>query len=151
MQLRYNDYVPYYNDAAEKAAEICKDLTTEEEKFNKICKWITTNIIYDYIKAVLTSKKKKEDKIILPDVKNCFINRRGVCSDIAALTCSMMRSQGLEAYYVVGKVYHMYMGVKMAMSHAWVEVKIDNNFYQFDATVSSRRSKKLEYCAISKY
>ena len=149
MTLKYNDHVPYYEPAAEKAAQLCKDCKTEQEKFDSISKWVSRFIAYNYVKAWKMPKRRKTEGTIMPEVEECFTKKRGICTDITSLACSMMRSQGLEAYYVLGHVYHTYMGVKVSFSHAWVEVKINGELIRYDQTslkqFSKRKRATLEY------
>ena len=117
-----NQYVNYASDT-ELEAEVqtlCASLTTAREKYDAICKYVTTQFGFDYIAAV-TNKPGQ-----LPDVEKCFSRRMGVCQDLSAVTVSMLRVAGVPAKLVIGYADENY--------HAWVTAEVDGEEVLFDPT-----------------
>ena len=117
-----NQYVNYASDTdLETAAQtLCASLTTAKEKYDTICKYVTTQFGFDYIAAV-TNKPGQ-----LPDVEKCFSRRMGVCQDLSAVTVSMLRVAGVPAKLVIGYADENY--------HAWVTAEVDGEEVLFDPT-----------------
>lgn len=113
--LHPNQMVDYTRDSpcVLKAAELCTGLSTPEEKFEAIAKYVVGKTQYNYIKAVLVARSTN----VLPNVDECFTKRSGICQDIAAMMVAMLRSQGVPASLVVG--------LCCTSPHAWVKVYFD--------------------------
>ena len=115
--LRANLYVPY-TPAWDQARELVG--TQMGLPAYKIVKsWVKRHIIYDCVKAVKVSKNGD-----LPDPLGCFMNKRGICQDIASLATGMLRAVGIKARLVIGYADRQY--------HAWTEASIDGKMYRFD-------------------
>ena len=106
--------------ASTAAQTLCASLTTSKEKYDTICKYVTTQFGFDYIAAV-TNKPGQ-----LPNVEKCFSRRMGVCQDLSAVTVSMLRVAGVPAKLVIGYADENY--------HAWVTAEVDGEEVLFDPT-----------------
>jgi len=115
--LKPNLYVPYT-----PAWDYARELVGAQmglDAYKTVKNWVKRHIIYDYIKAVKVSKKGD-----LPDPLGCFMNKRGICQDIASLATGMLRAVGVRSRLVIGYADHAY--------HAWTEATVDGQLYRFD-------------------
>ena len=110
-----NQYVNYDENTAAVALsdELCEGLTTETEKFEAIRSYMATNFVYDYIKAATVSSGT------MPDIDGTLESKQGICQDLSALSCCMLRVQGIHAEFAVGYADKQY--------HAWVIVYLDGD------------------------
>lgn len=135
-----NQYVNYTasSPAVQKAVELCKDLADPMEKAKTICKYVTSHFNYDYMKA--SKVKGGQVTSLLPDVDGCWASGSGVCQDLSAITCAMLRSQGVPAKLVIGFL-------KKHTYHAWVSIIINGDEQRFDPTASleGQKYKKSDY------
>lgn len=129
-----NQYVSYTvkSPAVLKAVELCKDLTSPLEKAKTICRYVTDHFSYDHMKA--SKVKGGQVTSLLPDVDGCWASGTGVCQDLSAITCAMLRSQGVPAKLVIGFL-------KKRTYHAWVSIIIDGKEQRFDPTASLEGQK----------
>lgn len=138
--LRPNQYVDYADavKTVEKGAELCRGLTTDLEKIDAIYKYVVDTFTYDREKA----NTVKSD--YLPVLDQVLAEKKGICSDYAAVMTAMLRSQGIPCKLVVG-----YLKTE---SHAWISIWteetgwVDGNIYfdgtswkRMDPTVASSR------------
>ena len=80
------------------ANELCEGKSKEQAK-KAICRYMTDRFCYDYILAFkLTQDPYKRE----PDIDRLLERRTGICTDFAAATVAMLRSQGIPAVYAVG-------------------------------------------------
>ena len=107
--LRPNQIVNYGKDSAcaDKARELASQASTPIEVVGKIYEYITGNIVYDYDKA------ETVPKTYLPVPDETLQTGKGICFDYAALAASMLRSVGIPAKLITGKVS------PQELSHAW--------------------------------
>lgn len=136
-----NQYVSYTRDteAVKKAEELCRDLKnpTATEIAKAVCGFVKKNFSYDYMKA---NKVKKDDtKGMMPAIDDTWEKRMGVCQDLSAVTCAMLRSQGVPAKLMIGDLKKLY--------HAWVVLIIDGEEKRFDPTaeIENKKYKKNDY------
>ena len=117
-----NQYVDYSADSevVSQAERLCGDLDSEEDKFNAVREYVVKNFTYDFVTAVTVKKST------LPDISRCLKKHMGICQDLAAMTCAMLRSQGVKAQLVIGYAGDNY--------HAWVNAIIDGKNRFFDPT-----------------
>jgi hypothetical protein len=100
--------------AIEKAAELTQGLSTEDEKFDAIYKYMTENFAYDFDKiSTLTAD-------YIPDVDVIFAAKKGICYDYSSVMGAMLRSVGISAKLCMG--YTDYVNVY----HAWNEVYLNS-------------------------
>lgn len=129
-----NQYVNY-SDESEAVAlsnELCAGLTTDQEKLDAIRGYIRKNLVYDYVKATMVPAGT------LPDVDGCLKKHMGICQDLAALMCCMLRVQGVPTQFVIGYANNTY--------HAWTNVLIDGEFQRIDPTADINAiAKDAEY------
>lgn len=128
-----NQYVNYtiMSMAVSEADTLCAG-KTPREAFDAVCNFITSDFVYDFIKA-LTVKPGT-----LPDIDGSFEKRMGVCQDLSAIMCCMLRTQGIPARLIIGYADDNY--------HAWVTANIDGEDIFYDPTAElSAISKVHEY------
>ena len=90
---------------------------------------------------------------VLTSASEAFKYRKGVCQDYAHIMLAFLRERGITARYVVG----MMMGE--GVSHAWVEINENGNWYGFDPTndkgvdgdyIKISHGRDYENCIVSK-
>lgn len=118
-----NQYVNYNQEtpAVAEAEKICENLN-RKESYDAICSFMKNNFVYDYIKAINIKSG------MLPDIDEAWKKHMGICQDLSAIMCCMLRTQGFPARMMIGMADKTY--------HAWVEVKFDNEDHFFDPTVA---------------
>ena len=121
----YSDYT-HTSVLAAKAYELTYNLSTTEEKANKIANYLSNNITYDSLHGV------KEE---VPDVDLYFERRRGVCYHYSALFSSMMKSIGIPTKEVRG------YGTTSSDYHSWNEyLSEDSNWITIDCTPKANKN-----------
>lgn len=117
-----NQYIRYDENslAVQKANELCRGVTDENEKYKIITEYILHSFVYDYVRAVTTKGDGQ------PDVDYCLQHGMGICQDLSSTTVCMLRSQGIPAKLVIGKANGQY--------HAWVQVTLNGEEKLFDPT-----------------
>jgi hypothetical protein len=101
-------------NAITKAAELTKGLTSEDEKFSAIYKYMTETFAYDFAKiSSLTAD-------YIPDIEAIFNAKKGICYDYSSVMGAMLRSVGISAKLCMG--YTEYVDVY----HAWNEVYLNS-------------------------
>lgn len=135
-----NQYVPY-DDKTEcviQAQKMCQDMTDQKEIFKTVCNYVTSNFVYDYIKSVTVKPG------MLPDIDGCWKNKMGICQDLSAMTCAMLRCQGIPARLMIGTV-----GANNY--HAWVVAVVDGEERFFDPTAELQASNKNDTYTTERY
>ena len=135
-------YIPHYEPAELKAQVLCKKATTQKEKFDILTKWLTKNIVYDYVRAV------KFREIFGPDIDRCYKLSMGICLDISCLAACMFRAVSIDANVAIGKctvthvVHTDYNGVReykqRPVNHAWNEVYVDGEKITWDHMIAQK-------------
>ena len=107
-----NQWVNYTAETAavQYADELCADLTDEYEITMAVFDFMKRNFSYDWFKA--GDVKAGTLKDILPDIDGSWGTGTGICQDMAAIMCAMLRSQGIHTRLVVGTCG--------GTPHAWV-------------------------------
>ena len=124
-----NQYVDYGADSplVETAQDLCKGLNTPEEITGTICDYVSTHFAYDWAKA---GKIQSDDiRGMTPDIAGTWQSRTGVCQDLSAVTCAMLRSQGVPAKLAIGRAN--------GRPHAWVVIIIGGKGRLFDPSPSA--------------
>ena len=126
-----NQYVNYNENTAcvKEAQAMCKDMTDQGEIYKTVCSFVLKNFIYDYIKSVSVQSMSQQ----MPDIDGCWDNRMGICQDLSAMTCAMLRSQGIPARLMIGTV-----GANTY--HAWVVAVVNGEERFFDPTAELNAS-----------
>ena len=139
-----NQWVKYTAEttAVQYADELCADLTDEYEITMAIYQFMGKNFSYDWFKA--GDVKAGTLKDILPDIDGSWETRTGICQDMAAIMCAMLRSQGIHAQLVIGTC--------SGTPHAWVTVyyhSVDGNLksLSLDPTYRCNATAKAGYKA----
>ena len=137
-----NQYVNYDENTAcvKYADELCKNMTDQGEIYKSVCTYVLQNFIYDYIKSVSVQSMSQQ----MPDIDYCWNNRMGICQDLSALTCAMLRSQGIPARLMIGTV-----GANTY--HAWVVAVVNGEERFFDPTAELNASNKNETYTTERY
>ncbi len=110
--------------AIAKAAELCKDLTTDEEKIIAVWTYIKSNYSYDYEKI----KSLPTNATYVPSIETTFAANKGICYDISTLAAAMLRSQGVAVKVVKGYT------PKASTYHAWNQVYVNGSWKTMDIT-----------------
>lgn len=137
-----NQYVNYDENTAcvKFAGELCKDMTDQGDIYKAVCTYVLQNFIYDYIKSVSVQSMSQQ----MPDIDYCWDNRMGICQDLSAMTCAMLRSQGIPARLMIGTV-----GANTY--HAWVVAVVNGEERFFDPTAELNASNKNETYTTERY
>ncbi|MDO4502585.1 MAG: transglutaminase-like domain-containing protein [Coriobacteriia bacterium] len=101
-----------------KAAELTAECGTQTEAVAAVFDFVTENIEYDVDKADELSGKSG----YVPDPDRTLEEGQGICSDYASLTAAMLRSQGIPAKVIVGRV------MPDDFIHAWNLVYVDGSW-----------------------
>ena len=135
-----NQYVSYDENTAcvKYAQNMCKDMTDQADIYKAVCKYVTSNFVYDFIKSVTVKPGQ------LPQIDECWEKRMGICQDLSAMTCAMLRSQGVPARLMIGTV-----GANTY--HAWVVAVVNGEEKFFDPTAELNASSKTETYTTERY
>ncbi len=119
-----NQYVNYGADSpvVAKAAELCRNLSGQREIADTIWDYMHQ---YDYNYTKYCSILAGQTGYILPDIDEAWTSGMGVCGDLSALMCAMLRSRGIEAKLVIGTD-------RSGQPHAWVDALVDGKSIQYD-------------------
>ena len=133
-----NQYVNYSEttEPVGKAEEICAGQTAEE-RYATICRFMKKNLNYDYIKA-LTIKAGT-----LPDIEGSYKKKMGICQDLSAIMCCMLRTQDIPARLTIGYADKAY--------HAWVEFDYNGKHYFFDPTAAVNGIQNVKTYSVERY
>lgn len=133
-----NQYVNYTpeTEPVGKADELCKGLIGNDA-YETVRKFMSTNFHYDFVKA-LTIKAG-----VLPDIEGSYDKRMGVCQDLSAITCCMLRTQGVPARLVIGYADTSY--------HAWVEFNYEGKKYFFDPTAAVNGISRVSEYSVERF
>ena len=120
-----NQYVWYNENTAcvKHAQKICKGMKDQEKIYKTIRSYVLQNFIYDYGKSYAVQSMSQQ----MPDIDGCWSTRMGICQDLSALTCAMLRSQGIPARLMIGTV-------GKSTYHAWVVAVVNGKDKFFDPT-----------------
>ncbi len=128
-----NQYVNYTEETecVKVACDLCKDMTEQKDIYKAVCNYVVKNFSYDFIKSVTVKPGQ------LPDIDYCWEKKMGICQDLSALTCAMLRSQGVPARLIIGTL-------SSGTPHAWVLAVVDGEDKFFDPTAELNASSKTE-------
>ena len=79
----------------------------------------------------------------LPDVDGTFKKKIGICQDLSAVMCCMLRAQGIPARLTIGYADSSY--------HAWVIIKKDGKELFFDPTAAVNGISKVKKYSAERY
>ena len=125
--LNSNQYVNFEGNTSlvHKAFELLGKST--DETISNVMTYICKNIVYDYVRAVLSKQGQ------LPDIARCYDKKMGICQDIAALTVALLRIDSVPARLVIGYCGDQY--------HAWTEIIKNDKWTLFDPTAIIKKEK----------
>ena len=135
-----NQYVCYTAESpcVVAATEMCAGMTDQAEIFKTVCTYVTKNFVYDFIKSVTVKPG------LLPEIDDCWAKKMGICQDLSAMTCAMLRSQGIPARLMIGTV-----GANTY--HAWVVAVVNGEEKFFDPTAELNASSKTDTYTTERY
>ena len=135
-----NQYVNYdgNTECVKYATDMCKDMKDQAEIYKAVCSYVTSNFVYDFIKSVTVKPGQ------LPQIDECWKSRMGICQDLSAMTCAMLRSQGVPARLMIGTV-----GANTY--HAWVVAVVNGEERFFDPTAELNASSKTDTYTTERY
>ena len=127
-----NQYVNYelFTSAVQKSDELCKG-AGPEECYRIITDFISSEFAYDFVRAKTISSGA------LPDIDYCYENRMGICQDLSAVMCCMLRVQHVPCKLVIGYADKYY--------HAWTSSVLDGKDLFFDPTAAIGALKAKKY------
>ena len=133
-----NQYVHYTQATAAvaKADELCAGKDAQAA-YDAVCTFMSKNFVYDYIKAINIKNG------VLPDIETSWSKRMGICQDLSAIMCCMLRTQGLPARLMIGYADNNY--------HAWVSVRFDGEDHFFDPTAAVNGIKKVKSYTLERF
>ncbi len=133
-----NQYISYTkaSEAVAKADEICAG-KGEKDAYDAVCKFMSTSFVYDFIKAVTIKPG------MLPDIDGSYAKKMGVCQDLSAITCAMLRTQGIPARMIIGYADSQY--------HAWTTAKVNGKDIFFDPTAAISAISSVKEYSMERY
>lgn len=136
-----SQYVWYTNEAlaVSKSFELCKGLSSDDDKVDKLYEWVVDYLTYD--KELAASV---EDGYI-PDLENTMKTKKGICFDYAALFGAMLRAQGIPTRLVIGKVE------PEGITHCWNQVYVNGTWKWMDPTMEGKGHKESDYIKEREY
>ena len=115
-----------------KAAELCKNAKTDEQKVVAIYNFIAGRYTYD--QALADRITSGQVKSYIPSPTATLSGTKGICYDFASLFAAMCRSQNIPCALTKGYAGSSY--------HAWNKVNVGGKWYQIDLTYAVTRSVK---------
>lgn len=142
----YTLYIPGYNSSRlqkfyGEAKEFAGNITGEE-RVQKLMKFVHDNIEHEVGWEGQTIEQQKNSGFIKKEVsliRSIFLGK-GVCKEQAAVLSMMLRMEGLENEFIRGKpeitspLFGSLPMEKRGGRHAWVKVKLGNDYYYVDPT-----------------
>ena len=118
-----NQYVNYTvrSQAVSKAGELCQG-KSEKDAYAAVRDFMQSSFAYDYVKS-LTVKAGT-----LPDIDGSYEKKMGVCQDLSAIMCCMLRTQGIPCRLIIGYADKNY--------HAWTVAQVGGQEMFFDPTAA---------------
>lgn len=109
-----NQYVNFKDTSLpiSQGEDLAYSCNTDLEVVEAVYNYIIGNFSYDYPKSETVQSG------YLPDVDEIFTTQIGICFDYAAVTATMLRSQGIPTRLEVGYIGDVY--------HAWISTYIQN-------------------------
>lgn len=133
-----NQYVNYTkaSEAVAKAAELCAGKDTKAA-YDAVCNFMKTSFVYDYVKAVSVKAGT------LPDIDGTYKKKMGVCQDLSAIMCAMLRTQGIPCKLMIGYADKQY--------HAWTTAYINGQEVFFDPTAALNAISKVKDYSLERF
>ncbi|MBQ8130131.1 MAG: transglutaminase domain-containing protein [Clostridia bacterium] len=121
--LAPNQYVNYtrLSAAVAKSDELCAGKSGQDAA-QAVVNFMKSSFMYDYIRAATVTAG------MLPDIDGSFEKRMGICQDLSAITCCLMRVAGVPCKMAIGYADKQY--------HAWTLIVVDGKEKFFDPTAA---------------
>lgn len=149
-----------YKNIPELASDINQMFGTDEEKVRAIFRWLTINIVYDYVayanhtsglgsvtytkKTSKTELDEKWEKIYFDYATRVLRNKRGVCEGYATLFYELCRMTNVKCEMVTGyagddmeKIGKYKKQKQFPTNHAWNRVYLNDEWLYLDVTWAS--------------
>lgn len=126
-------------DAEQLVKKLIQGKTGDQEKFDAIFSWVTTNISYDYNEFYLPTAP------IPGSIQRILKTKRTICLGYSNLMDTLCMLAGITNVTVYGYAKDELFDVNDTIyihNHAWSAVKLDGLWYVYDATWSKG---KVEY------
>jgi hypothetical protein len=126
-------------DAEQLVKKLTQGKSGDQEKFDAIFTWVTTNIAYDYNEFYLPTAP------IPGNIQRILKTKRTICLGYANLMDTLCMLAGIANVTVYGYAKDEFFDVSDTIythNHAWSAVKLDGLWYVYDATWSKG---KVEY------
>lgn len=126
-------------DAEQLVKKLTKGKSGDQEKFDAIFTWVTTNISYDYNEFYLPTAP------IPGSIQRILNTKRTICLGYSNLMDTLCMLAGITNVTVYGYAKDEFFDVNDTIyvhNHAWSAVKLDGLWYVYDATWSKG---KVEY------
>lgn len=127
----------YTRDAEKLAQALTENLVGEKEKFDALFTWVVWHMHYD--NRLYRSGKPFRSK----PIKRILRGRKGICLDYAHLMDTLCFYSGIENVTITGYSKEVSFDLYDTLyfdNHAWNAVKLDKNWYLYDATWCSGTS-----------
>lgn len=137
-------------DLATLSDNLTHSLSTEEEKFRALYKWVCNNIEFDY--ATFRINREKRDRFDAPEelqawnkkltpivFRNLILEKKTVCTGYAWLVQQLAQHAGILCVIVDGYGRNATVNVRTSgkPNHSWNAVKLNNKWYLCDPTWAS--------------
>lgn len=110
--------------------KIISDTMSENDKVVAIYNWITKEINYSFTRLL-------QSGFIPKSTEHTCSSKIGDCKDVATLMISMLRHEGIDAYYVLVKTnsyFHQEILPSIYFDHVITGVELDGKDWYFDLT-----------------
>lgn len=128
-----------YDDTSDLSLIRLSDL----DKIEVIYAYVVTNIRYDF------SKLTELTPDYLPDVRDVFNEKEGICYDYSALLATMLRSQNIptkmiHGYTTTTDIYHAWNEVYVEDENRWIiiDTTLDSYLFERNKVYEMEKSKK---------
>ena len=133
-----NQYVNYTQESPlTEAAMNLASAGGEKEIFEAVCNYITSEYVYDFIRAVTISPG------MLPDISGCMEKRMGICQDLSAMMAGMLRVLGIPSRLVIGYADDNY--------HAWTVSLVNGEEIFYDPTAALNAIENPKEYTVERY
>ncbi len=128
-----NDSIPKKDQKSVEllVPHLIKGTTTKREKVERIYEWITSSIDYDY------SKVNSDKPLSNVEVDKILSSKKAICGEYCDLMQAMLKEIKIESEIVNGYTHTTLkdsMVVPIADKHAWIAIKIGNEWFLADPT-----------------
>lgn len=124
-------------DAEQLVKKLIKGKSGDQEKFDAIFTWVTTNISYDYNEFYLPTAP------IPGSIQRILKTKRTICLGYSNLMDTLCMLAGITNVTVYGYAKDVFFDVNdtiYAHNHAWSAVKLGGLWYVYDATWSKGKT-----------